>query len=291
MARLLQDEQEAKRFEELNQKERTKTLECVMKVMNRQLDQIKSSVKDLDKMHQDYVKDLNEFEVDHQRKENGLFKEYHEARVKRLKLMIEEGGFSFEEGEAMISKINLDEITDEELQAHAELKEFAEAIKKRQQKFQLTDVAQAVVDNKILINEIDDLLGQRHTADDGRKYSQIPNSISVPSLSYDVSQSTLTALVNNTSRSLLGDPEGSLDDVAINRLYYELVDPTKPTKQPKKQATTKALSKKKKFEPKPHQAGYIPKKAMTITEVGKKAKSRLFDYKEEHDSIQSAKNI
>lgn len=35
VARLLRDEEEVQKFAELNQKEQTKTLECVMKVMNR----------------------------------------------------------------------------------------------------------------------------------------------------------------------------------------------------------------------------------------------------------------
>lgn len=113
--------------------------------------------------------------------------------------MIEEGGFSFEEGEALISKINLDEITEEELAAHAELKEYADAIMKRQQKFQLTDVTQTIVENKILINQVDDLLGQRHTADDGKKYSQIKNNISIPSLSYDISHSSIQGIGITTS--------------------------------------------------------------------------------------------
>lgn len=72
-----------------------------------------------------------------------------------------------------------------------------------------------------------------------------------------------------------------MDDVTINRLYYEMVDPTKPTKQPKKDPSSKSKHKPKKI----FNSGLYPKKAMTITKVGQKAKSRLFDYKEEHDAI------
>lgn len=55
----------------------------------------------------------------------------------------------------------------EELEAHGELREFAEAIKRRQENVNKVDVAELVVDNKVLINRVDDLLNQKHTADDG----------------------------------------------------------------------------------------------------------------------------
>jgi hypothetical protein len=151
----------------------------------------------------------------------------------------------------MLNNINLDEITEEELEAHTELKEYADAIKKRQQKFQLGDVAQNIVDNKMLINEIDDILGQRHTADDGKKYSQLPTSISVPSLNQDASHSTIPGNLNNaSSQEYLGDVDASMDDLAINRLYYEMVDPHQPTNLKPKKSSLKTTSKQKKFNPK-----------------------------------------
>lgn len=89
-----------------------------MKVMNKQLESIKNSCKELDQRHQDYMKDLNEFEIDHQKKEHGIFKEYHEARIKRLKYEIEAGAFTFDEGEEILNNLDLDNITEEELAAH-----------------------------------------------------------------------------------------------------------------------------------------------------------------------------
>ena len=37
----------------------------------------------------------------------------------------------------------------------------------------MVDVAEVLVDNKLLINKIDDLLEQKHSADDGIKYSEL----------------------------------------------------------------------------------------------------------------------
>jgi hypothetical protein len=46
----------------------------------------------------------------------------------------------------------------EELNAHQELREYADALKKRQENFQMVDVAEMIVENKILINRIDEVL-------------------------------------------------------------------------------------------------------------------------------------
>ena len=65
-----------------------------------------------------------------------------------------------------------DELVDE-LEAHEELRKYAQSLKKRQENFKMVDVAETVVDNKLLINKIDDLLQQKHSADDGVKYSEL----------------------------------------------------------------------------------------------------------------------
>lgn len=51
-------------------------------------------------------------------KENQLFKEYHDSRIKRIQMEIEEGIWTQEQGEEMLESLNLDEITEEEVQAH-----------------------------------------------------------------------------------------------------------------------------------------------------------------------------
>lgn len=91
-----------------------------------------------------------------------------------------------------------------------------------------------------------------------------------------------------SSRDYLGDASTDLDDVAIERLYNELVGDRVPTKQPAKAPT----KKKPAFVGRPGTAVASVKKApaMTITEVGKKAKSRLFDYKDSHDELRQ-KNL
>jgi hypothetical protein len=47
--------------------------------------------------------------------------------------------------------------------AHAELKEYAEAIQRRQENNRLADVAEHLVENKLLINQIDKLLNKNPT--------------------------------------------------------------------------------------------------------------------------------
>ena len=37
----------------------------------------------------------------------------------------------------------------------------------------MVDVAELIVDNKMLINKIDDILEQKHSADDGVQYSEL----------------------------------------------------------------------------------------------------------------------
>ena len=99
-------------------------------------------------------------------KENKIFNDYHETRVRRKQLEIEEGITDLRaEGFA-------DDVTAEELEAHSELKQYAEAIKRRQEKFKMIDVAELVVDNKMLINKVDDVLQQKHSADDGSKMNE-----------------------------------------------------------------------------------------------------------------------
>ena len=52
---------------------------------------------------------------------------YHEERLKRKKLEIEEGVYFPDD--KILNEI--DDLTEEELQAHADLREYADAIKKR----------------------------------------------------------------------------------------------------------------------------------------------------------------
>jgi len=44
--KMLEDEESARKLEEMNQKERAKILEVMLKVMDRQLDNIKASTKE-----------------------------------------------------------------------------------------------------------------------------------------------------------------------------------------------------------------------------------------------------
>jgi len=66
-------------------------------------------------------------------------------------MQIEEGIIDAGMGEELM-QYDLDNIDEKELEAHEELREFADAIKNRQNKFKMIDVAEIVVENKILIN-------------------------------------------------------------------------------------------------------------------------------------------
>lgn len=82
------------------------------------------------------------------RKEYEIFKKYHEDRLRRKKLEIEEGLY-FQDDEELA---NIDDINEDELEAHGELRNYADAIKKRIEKNKLIECGEVVVQNKLLIN-------------------------------------------------------------------------------------------------------------------------------------------
>jgi hypothetical protein len=124
----------------------------------------------------------------------------------------------------MIEALNLDEITEEEVHAHQELKKYADAIKTRQQKYKMIDVAEFIVDNKMLINRVDDMLQQKHSADEGKQYHEIPNMMA------SVSADDFARLAPVSSRDYLGGEDE--DELDVDGLYEELVG-TKSNKNKK----------------------------------------------------------
>ena len=89
------------------------------------------------------------------KKEYEIFKKYHEDRLTRRKLEIEQGVYF--QGDDVLE--NIDDIDEDELEAHGELRDYADAIKKRIEKNKLIDCGEVVVQNKMLINQIDEILG------------------------------------------------------------------------------------------------------------------------------------
>lgn len=73
--------------------------------------------------------------------ENKIFKEFHEKRMQRRKAEIEAGLICPEEDDLdlYLEGLTTEEIA--EMKAKSELKEYEEAIKTRQEKFALKDVA------------------------------------------------------------------------------------------------------------------------------------------------------
>ena len=124
----------------------------------------------------------------------------------------------------MIEALNLDEITVEEVHAHLELKKYADAIKTRQQKYKMIDVAEFIVDNKMLINRVDDMLQQKHSADEGKQYHEIQNMMA------SVSADDFARLAPVSSRDYLGGEDE--DELDVDGLYEELVG-TKSNKDKK----------------------------------------------------------
>jgi hypothetical protein len=89
------------------------------------------------------------------KKEYGIFKKYHDDRLRRKRLEIEQGVYF--QGDELLE--NIDDIAEDELEAHGELRDYADAIKKRIEKNKLIDCGEVVVQNKMLINQIDEILG------------------------------------------------------------------------------------------------------------------------------------
>jgi len=89
------------------------------------------------------------------KKEYGIFKKYHDDRLRRKRLEIEQGVYF--QGDELLE--NIDDIAEDELEAHGELADYADAIKKRIEKNKLIDCGEVVVQNKMLINQIDEILG------------------------------------------------------------------------------------------------------------------------------------
>ena len=75
------------------------------------------------------------------KKEYEIFKKYHEDRLKRRKLEIEQGVY-FQDDDVLE---NIDDIDEDELEAHGELRDYADAIKKRIEKNKLIDCGEVVV--------------------------------------------------------------------------------------------------------------------------------------------------
>lgn len=159
----LEDDNKAQEMEELSRKERVKALDCMLKVMDHQINLIKQGTEELREKHEEHANQLIDLDKHFDQKENELFKQYHEDRLNRIRHEIEEG---------LTDVMGLDgemlpedqQFSLEELEAHSELRQFAEAIRRRQENYKMVDIAETVVDNKMLINEIDDFLGNKRSA-------------------------------------------------------------------------------------------------------------------------------
>lgn len=138
--------------------------------------------------------------------------------MRKKRMEIEEGLYFEDEGYLNKPDMTQEEL-EQELEAHQELREYAESLKKRQENFKMVDVAETVVDNKLLINRIDDLLAQKHSADDGVKYSELQSH-------RDKLQQSVSASMNGLLQSRSDDLDDleELSDSLINKMYTNLVE-------------------------------------------------------------------
>lgn len=236
--------------------------------------------------------------------ENKIFKEYHEKRLRRRKAEIEAGLICPEEDDV---ELYLEGLTGEqvaEMKAKSELKEYEEAIKKRQEKFAMKDVAQMIVENKVLVDRVDAALNQAPTGDIGTSYDEIGQSklnfAEMDSLA--ISQSLIGASITltgrgGTSRMVRAEDIEDMDelpDSLVDKMYNDLVgdsvatssEPSEREKKPKAAPKNAGKSKKRKIAPATaslSQSSSV-RFAPSITSVGKKAKSRLFDYESDQHS-------
>ena len=143
-----------------------------MKIMDHQLNIMKAETKGLGEQQVQGEEQMLDIDQHLSLAENKIFKDYHEARLRKRKFEIEEGLYFDEPENLGMPEMTNDELVDE-LEAHEELRQYAQSLKKRQEKFKQVDAAELLVDNKVLINRIDEVLNQKHSADDGIKYSEL----------------------------------------------------------------------------------------------------------------------
>lgn len=113
----------------------------MLKIMNHQLNSVQETTKELRERHEAQRRAMVQWELQDDLKENQIFKKYHEERLRRKKAEIEAGLICPEEDDL---DLYLEGLTSEqiaEMKAKSELKEYQEAIKKRQEKFAMKDVA------------------------------------------------------------------------------------------------------------------------------------------------------
>ena len=277
--KFLEDEKESQAKSDA---ERFKALDCIMKIMDHQLNLIKKETQQMAEVQMENDQQLINLDEHLSMAENKIFKDYHEARLRKQKLDIEEGLYF--EDEPILNRPDMtdDELLDE-LEAHEELRKYAQSLKKRQENFKMVDVAELVVDNKMLINRIDDILEQKHSADDGIKYSELQSHRD--KLQQSVSASISGLLVSRSADDL--DDLDEFNDSLINKMYTNLVENKYEEEKPAKKKVSK-VAKTKNVRPVtagPKKSLYAPVPSLPIiTEVGRKASSRLFDYEQKQKS-------
>lgn len=166
-----------------------------------------------------------------------------------------------------------------------------------------------IVENKVLVDRVDAALGQAPTGDIGTSYDEINQSKLAPGDmdSLGLSQSFIGASITltgrgGTSRQIKPEDLEDMDelpDSLVDRMYNDLVadkvtgspEATERSEKPTRPKKTDNRSRKRKTiapaASRTASKGFQPaqkKYAPNITAVGKKAKSRLFDYESDHRS-------
>jgi hypothetical protein len=86
-------------------------------------------------------------------------------------------------------------------------------------------VAETLIENRFLIDQVDLLLNQKSSADDGMKYHQLPNTLQHHLSTSNIEDSFLSmpGLKGASSHDYLADGDTSIDDAQINSLYQNMV--------------------------------------------------------------------
>ena len=56
----------------------------MLKVMDQQINEIKANTKEIAQQQGQHTKNIMDFEVECNKEENKMFRDYHEARIKRI---------------------------------------------------------------------------------------------------------------------------------------------------------------------------------------------------------------
>ena len=89
----------------------------------------------------------------------------------------------------------------------------------------MKDVAETIVDNKLLINKVDEMLNQKPTADYGKSYAELP-TVEQMDLEESTSQMGISIKFPKKTLGFKADDLAVMDELSddvINKMYQDMV--------------------------------------------------------------------